>query len=166
MLRSLRNLLAGVFAATLVILILATASAYTLSRARLIAVAQAALAEGELPFDTHRDEDYFTECSMLTMLYLRNDSVWLDVIETRFTSQLGHPCEDLRVLLGSAGRFESNPLKPRPYVNYPFGSRYLEALTLSFVELGTAKRCVRVARRTGRCSSPFWRLASLSRAPP
>ena len=166
MLRSLRNLLAGVFAATLVILILATASAYTLSRARLIAVAQAALAEGELPFDTHRDEDYFTECSMLTMLYLRNDSVWLDVIETRFTSQLGHPCEDLRVLLGSAGRFESNPLKPRPYVNYPFGSRYLEAFDPELCRARHRETAVRVAVVRVGVRSPFRAPGVILRAPP
>ena len=135
-----RSLSIGVLSATLLVLILAIGSGVTLTRARLIQVAQNALTSGDLPFNTHRDEDYFTECSMLTMQYLRNDNVVLNAIETRFVRSAAHPCADLQALL-TFGRLPGNPApSPMSYVNYPLGSRFLEALILSALDFGTAKR--------------------------
>jgi hypothetical protein len=135
-----RNLTIGVLSGTLLVLFLAIVSGATLTRPRLISVAQEALASGELPFNAHRDEDYFTECSMLTMQYLRNDNLVLNAIETRFVMSAAHPCEDLQALL-TFGRLPGTPgSSPTSYVNYPFGSRYLEALILSALDFGSAKQ--------------------------
>jgi len=139
-LRLARHLAIGILSGTLFVLILAVASGLTLTRDRLISVARDGLASGELAFDAHRDEDYFTECSMLTMLYLRHENVFLNAIETRLITSVAHPCEELQAQLAPGQPLDAYDRKQASYVNYPFGSRYLEALTLSVLDLRDAKR--------------------------
>jgi hypothetical protein len=115
-----------------------------LSRDRLVHVTKKALANGELAFATRANEDFFTECSMLTMEYLRRDGAVRDSIDTQFAlSDKYHPCEVLRILVNEEPR-DATIIGPYSYLNYPYGSRHLEAMVLSVIDYAAAKTLYRI----------------------
>ena len=114
----------------------------TLSRDRLVHVVKKAYADGELALTERPNEDLFTECALLTMLYLRVDGL-RDLVDTRFVfSESIDPCETLRVVVNEAPR-DSSIKGPYSYLNYPWGSRHLEALVLSGFEYPAARALYR-----------------------
>jgi hypothetical protein len=133
------SLAQGLVSGLFVVLALAIVSGLTFPRARVVQVARNALASGELAFDEHRDEDYFTECALLTMQYARASGLFRNAIETRYAEGTRHPCQELESLV-STGKMSDGSIAPvGAYRNYPFGSRFLEALVLSVLDLRTAK---------------------------
>jgi hypothetical protein len=115
----------------------------TLSHDRLVRVVKKAYTDGELALAARPNEDFFTECALLTMLYLRQDG-FRDVVDTQFAfSESIDPCEVLRVVVNQEPR--DNSIKgPYSYLNYPWGSRHLEALVLSALEYSAAKTLYRI----------------------
>jgi hypothetical protein len=123
----------------LAILTLTMVSGLTFPGARLVHVGQNALTSGELAFNEHREEDYFTECSLLIMQYARAPGLFRNAIETRFGMEARHPCQDFESLI-TTGKMPSGSGTPvGSYVNYPFGSRYLTALVLNVLDLRSAR---------------------------
>jgi hypothetical protein len=114
-------------------------SGFMLNRDRLLLVVRTALEQGELPHTTRTDEDFFTECALLEMQYLRPAPVLLNAVETLFLQAEGvHPCQSLRTMVAGTEMEKARLPAPTPYVNYHFGSRYLEAFTLSVLEYPSA----------------------------
>jgi hypothetical protein len=139
LLRTAGAISAGLVAGLLAILALGMLSGMVFPRERVIHVGLDAFASGELAYDAHRDEDYFTECSFLAMNYLRVEGLYRNAIETRFGMEAPHPCLDLESLV-KTGRMPSGAVPVvGPYVSYPFGGRHLEALVLHVLDYGPAK---------------------------
>ena len=115
----------------------------TLSHERLVHVVKKAFADGELALAERPDEDFFTECALLTMLYYRQDGL-RDLVDTRFAfSESIDPCGVLRVVVHEEPR-DPSIKGPYSYLNYPWGSRQLEALILSVLEYSAAKTFYRI----------------------
>jgi hypothetical protein len=130
----------GIFAGLAIVMIFALSSGFFLSRDRLISVAATALAQGELPHTSRTNEDFFTECAMLEMQYLRPGNPLLNVFDTRLLSPENiHPCQMLRRLVTGTGYDREQVGGPVSYVNYPYGSRHLEAVVLSVMDFKTAR---------------------------
>jgi hypothetical protein len=130
----------GILIGLVAIMIFGLLSGYFLSRDRLVHVATTALERGELPHTTRTNEDFFTECAMLEMQYLRPPGLLLNVFDTRLLSpEKLHPCQMLRVLVTGAKNDSEQVGEPVSYVNYPYGSRHLEAVVLSVMEFNTAR---------------------------
>lgn len=134
-----RSLALGILSGLLVVLALAMVSGLTFPRARVVQVARDALTSGELAFNEHREEDYFTECSFLTMQYARAAGLFRNAIETRYARGARHPCQNLESLITTGKMADGSVPIFVAYVNYPFGSRFLEALVLSVLDLRSAK---------------------------
>jgi hypothetical protein len=138
-LRGPGHLAIGLLLGVCIVMTLAMVSGLALSRERLQHLVSDWLASGQAQWDTHHEEDYFTECSLLTMSYVRRDNVWLNLIQTQFFLDGGHPCEDLRALVARTLPSSGEVHPAGPYVNYPFGSRYLEAVALSVLNIRQTK---------------------------
>jgi hypothetical protein len=81
---------------------------------------------------------------MLTMQYLRPDNPLLSTIDNQFAaSDTYHPCEVLRILVNEEPRYGAI-VGPYSYLNYPYGSRRLEAIVLSVCDYGAAKTLYRI----------------------
>jgi hypothetical protein len=142
--RRSRGIIAGIVLTICALAAFSLIAESTLSRNRLVHVAKKALANGELSFATRTNEDFFTECALLTMLYLREDGALRDLVDTRFAfSGNIHPCGVLRVLVNEEPR-DNSIIGPYSYLNYPWGSRHLEALVLSAFEYSAAKTLYRI----------------------
>jgi len=116
----------------------AALSDLSLSRDRLVNVTKEALATDQLDF-SGLERDLFTECSLLTMSYLRHDSSLLNIVDTKFSWGPGkyHPCESLEILINNDQ--PEGIVGPYSYLNYPWGSRHLQELVLGQVNYSTAR---------------------------
>lgn len=133
----------GIAAALLLVALFGILSGFFLSHERLVQVARTALERGELPHTTPTNEDFFTECATLEMQYLRPPSLIFNVVDTRLVMPENgiHPCQMLRTMV-TGSESEKNAARinaARSYPNYPYGSRHLEAIVLSFLEFQTAR---------------------------
>jgi hypothetical protein len=135
----------GILSALTAIFFFSVFAGFALSHQRVVGVVRTALAHGDLPYDTHPNQDFITECALLEMQYLRPESVLLNTIETRVTVVPGmHLCQSLRVLvMGSEAEKASLPA-PIAADHYFFGSRFLEAFSLSVFDYRTSEACYRV----------------------
>jgi hypothetical protein len=132
------RVMAGILLTICALAIFSVVAESMLSRDRLVHVTKKAFANGELAFATRTNEDFFTECSMLTMQYLRRDGAVLSTVDNQFArSEKYHPCEVLRILVNEEPRDDS--ITFYSYLNYPYGSRHLEALVLSMMDYAAAK---------------------------
>ncbi|HEX8168878.1 MAG TPA: hypothetical protein VF601_24205 [Beijerinckiaceae bacterium] len=131
--RAFWSALAGTAAGLVALACLAAVAHVALSPARLDRIVRDAAAVGDLDYPRNRNEDFFSECSLLIMIRDRNESTMRDVLETRWARPAAgeHPCTTLQRPTGQA--------EPTSYVNYPYGSRFLAALVLSFVKIGDAR---------------------------
>ena len=131
----------GVFTGLILVVVFGILSGFALSPERLIHVAGAALERGELPHTTRTNEDFFTECAMLEMQFLRPASLLHNVFDTRlvFPEDGIHPCQMLRTMVTQPEKDAALRSAARSYPNYPYGSRHLEAIVLSFLEIETAR---------------------------
>ena len=123
------------------VFLFAIASSLFLTQERLAHVVRHAFAHDDLPSNprtSRTEEDFFTECAMLQMQFLRDSGVILGAAVNRWHRTAPHPCETLRTMLAAPEEKPSSP-RPGPYVNYAFGSRHLEAVVLSLFEFGTAR---------------------------
>ena len=138
-LTNVRAGLIGIAMGCVAIALFAILSSFALSDARVAEVARTAFAKDELAYATRIREDFFTECSLLTMQKLRRGGVFRSALDTRFVMPLDeHPCDTLRILaLGTAEQRAALPASVS-YFNYPFGSRHLEAFVLSVLDYGPA----------------------------
>ncbi len=137
-----RAAIIGMISTIAAILLFSMLAGFALSHNRLVRVVHTAIERNDLAYDARHDEDFFTECSLLQMQYLRPHSVLLNTIKTQMIIQPGmHPCQVLRILaLGS--EIERARL-PAPVLasNYFFGARFLEALTLSVFDYRSSQAC-------------------------
>ncbi|HEX8167318.1 MAG TPA: hypothetical protein VF601_16225 [Beijerinckiaceae bacterium] len=113
---------------------LALASHSALRTERLDRLVQMAKAAGDLDYSRNQNEDYFTECSMVGMIRLREQEAMRDAFITRWLRPGAgeHPCDTLR----RAFNAENAP----PYVNYAFASRFVGAITLSRFDIAGARK--------------------------
>src|SRR5262245_42792020 len=99
----------------------------------VVARVRAADAAGAFSWDSHRKQDYFSECAAITMNITRPASAWRNAIETHFdNSQEVHSCDALRLL---ASRTTVGEPPRALYMNYAFGARYLMAIGLRFLDV-------------------------------
>jgi hypothetical protein len=119
-------------------------SGFALPHDRLVEVVRRALDQNALPYAVRTNEDFFTECALLEMQALRPASVPFNAVATRFLGDGRHPCQLLQPLvLGTPEEQDALP-KPVFYLNYAFGSRYLEAFALSIMDYRSAEHFYRL----------------------
>lgn len=162
-LASVRASALGIAAACVAVALFGVLSGFALTDARLVEVIRNAFANGELAYADRTHEDFFSECALLEMQQLRRRDSLLSAFDTKLLDGPGdHPCDWLRaVTLGSAEQKAALPAAAS-YINYPFGSRHLEAFVLSVIDYGPATQLYR-ALSYGSVAVLF--LAMLWRAP-
>jgi hypothetical protein len=122
--------------------LLTVISSKALSSARFDAAVKTALSSHQLEYDK-TPSDQFTECALLTTVYLRPKSLAENAFNTHFAHDYKfHPCQVLsHIVTGEPPGVALDSLGTRGYhsnyVSYPFGTRHLAALALSLMELST-----------------------------
>src|SRR5947209_3436116 len=124
----------GVALAAIFIASISLGSGLVLGPDRLASVVQHGMVEGQFVPDPR--EEYFTECSLLMMQFLKHESVFLNAIDSIWSQLVdGQPCLTLQAMVQT----HASPGTPFSYVNYPFGGRHLLAFVLSILSVHDAK---------------------------
>jgi len=143
---ALRPVLIGAAFGLGFILLVSLFSGPVLSKDRAARLSLAALSDGSIPSgEAAAGQDYFTDCTFLATLEVRSDSAVTNAVAMwRPDAVYWHPCEGL-VSVATHHVPWDVPSQQAPYVNYPFGSRYIEAFALAVFDYGTAQNLWRIA---------------------
>jgi hypothetical protein len=110
-------------------------SDYSISKARLAEIVAKADQEGSLNWRHYPGEDYFTECSLITMELLQPASALKNAVDTNFAHDFRyHPCDVLKFEVLGGGPSDLN-MAIASYQSYPFGTRHLAGLLFNFMDL-------------------------------
>ena len=124
----------GLGLAAIVIALISVGSGLVLGPDRLAKVVQDGILAGQFVPDPR--EEYFTECSILMMQYLKHANIFLNAIDSVWTQPVdGQPCLSLQMMVETNTGLGA----PFSYVNYPFGSRHLLAFMLSVLSVQETK---------------------------
>ncbi len=130
--RAISGILIG-YALAIVAVGILSFSDSSLSKSRLIEIVAKASQDGSLNWTSYHGQDFFTECSLITMEMLRPESALKNAVDTYFANDFRyHPCDNLKykVLGGGPSKLE---MEITSYQSYPFGSRHLAGFLFNFL---------------------------------